>query len=60
MQIFLETQGSKIWNTVKNGPHIPVTVVNGASTLKPETSWDDDDHKFSTQASPTKIVLCAY
>jgi hypothetical protein len=45
IQMFLEAQGSEIWKAFKNGPHIPTTVLNGVSSLKLETSWDEDGHK---------------
>ncbi|XP_050890112.1 uncharacterized protein LOC127095473 [Lathyrus oleraceus] len=45
MKAHLEAQGSDIWEAVQNGPFIPTTVVNGASSTKPQGSWDDDDKK---------------
>jgi hypothetical protein len=35
MKAHLEAQGSDIWEAVQNGPFIPTTVVNGASSTKP-------------------------
>ncbi|XP_050878843.1 uncharacterized protein LOC127082659 [Lathyrus oleraceus] len=45
MKAHLEAQGSDIWEAVQNGPFIPTTVVNGASSTMPQGSWDDDDKK---------------
>jgi len=38
-------EGSKIWNAVKNGPLIPTSIVDGVSSPKPKTSWEEDYHK---------------
>ncbi|XP_050908720.1 uncharacterized protein LOC127122424 [Lathyrus oleraceus] len=45
MKAHLEAQGSDIWEAVQNGSFVPTTVVNGASSTKPQGSWDDDDKK---------------
>jgi hypothetical protein len=33
MQMFLEEESSEIWKAVKDGPYIPITVVNGVVYL---------------------------
>jgi len=43
--MLLEAQDLEIWNAVKNGPCIPTASVNGVSSPKPKTSWDEYDHK---------------
>ncbi|KAK2422681.1 gag-protease polyprotein [Trifolium repens] len=45
MKAHLEAQGDGIWNTVAEGPFIPMSVVNGVGTPKIQSSWDDDDKK---------------
>ncbi|KAK2382430.1 rust resistance kinase Lr10 [Trifolium repens] len=45
MKAHLEAQGDCIWNTVVEGPFIPMSVVNGVGTPKIQSSWDEDDKK---------------
>jgi oligoribonuclease (3'-5' exoribonuclease) len=41
----LEAQGNGIWKAVVKGSFVPMSVVNGVSTPKTESSWDEDDKK---------------
>ena len=45
MKAYLEAQGDGIWETVENGLHNPMSVVNGVSTPKIKNSYDEDDKK---------------
>jgi len=59
MKMFLEAQGAEIWNAVKNGPYVPTTVLNGATSIKPQGSWDDDDHKKVLYDKEAKNILAS-
>src|SRR3954463_16618433 len=45
MKAHLEAQGEEVWEAVQQGPHVPITVVNGVGSEKPKASWDDNDRK---------------
>ena len=45
MKEHLEAHVEEIWNAVRNGPFVPITVVNGVGSSKPKTSWDEYDKK---------------
>ncbi|MGU5311769.1 DUF4219 domain-containing protein, partial [Escherichia coli] len=45
MEAHLKAQGDGIWETVENGLHNPMSVVNGVGTLKVKSSYDEDDKK---------------
>src|SRR3954466_13688851 len=45
MKTHLEAQGEEVWEVVLEGPHVPVTVVDGVASNKPKLSWDDNDRK---------------
>ncbi|XP_058763525.1 uncharacterized protein LOC131636971 [Vicia villosa] len=45
MKAHLEAKGEEVWEAVIQGPHVPITVVNGVGSEKPKASWDDNDRK---------------
>ena len=45
MKAHLEAQGDGIWETVENGLHNPISMVNGVGTPKVKSSYDEDDKK---------------
>jgi len=45
MKAHLEAQGEGIWDAVEDGPHNPMSVVNGIGTPKIKSSYDEDDKK---------------
>jgi hypothetical protein len=57
MQMFLEEESSEIWKAVKDGPYIPITVVNGVGSSKPENSWDEEDHKKVLYDNKAKNII---
>jgi len=58
--MFHEAQGSEIWNTVKNSPHVLTTVVKGVIAPKPETFWDDDDQNKVLYDKKTINILASF
>jgi len=44
MQIFLESVDRGIWDTVVNGPFVPVNVVNDVQEPKPFSQWTADEN----------------
>ena len=57
MTTYLEAQGEEIWDAVKNGPYVPTTTVNGVTSIKPQTSWDDGDRKKMLFDKKAKNIL---
>ena len=45
MKIFIQAIDMEIWNAIENGPFVPQTKVNDVVSIKPQSSWDNDDKK---------------
>lgn len=57
MKAHLEAQGEDIWETVENGLHIPISVVNGVDTHKVKVFYDEDDKKKILNEKKTNNIL---
>ena len=60
MKIFIQTSDYNLWNTIVNGPHIPIHTLNNLVILKPESDWDENDRRMAQlNAKAINALYCA-
>ena len=60
MRIFIQSIDYELWETVRDGPHIPHTIVEGKFVKKEEGDWNSDDkRKHSLNAKAMNVLFCS-
>ena len=57
MQIFMESIDSEIWETVTNGPLLPIVVIKNLQESKPREQWNADDRRRSQQDVRARNII---
>jgi len=60
MQIFLESIDRSIWNTILNGPFVPVNIINEVQEPKSFAQWTvDENRRAQYDVKARNIILSA-
>ncbi|KAI9181643.1 hypothetical protein LWI28_017061 [Acer negundo] len=60
MRIFIQFIDYELWETVRDGPHIPHIIVEGKIVKKEEGDWKSDDkRKHSLNAKAMNVLFCS-